>query len=396
MKNKSILLIITATVSATLSMAQTYSVERLTPGQPLIDAQSFANAGLSHDEGRNINGPSVIKVPDWVPPEERADPSARYYMYFGNHGGKYIRMAWAEELTGPWTFYNMDPATPMTQRGVLGFEEVEAGGGDVVTYLGPNQELRIKNHMASPRVFVDDVNQRFVLFFHAPTGVNRGDGTFGNNFQRTVLALSGDGLDFRAGIQPVFIGADYLDPFSHDGRTHAFANQGYLHRAPAGATLENGGWWTPPEGHNLKDYLWPRITSPIREDHENDPDEVAKNPRHFSHRIVGDTAHIFFHRRDDEPESILLTKIDLSVGDAGQWDSTHPPEVILAPETDWEGINYPLEPSTGGGATGVVQLRDPFIYEEDGRIFMFYCGAGEEAIGLAELFPITGGAHVEF
>ena len=93
MKKKSILLIITATVSATLSMAQTYSVERLTPGQPLIDAQSFANAGLSDSERRNINGPSVIKVPDWVPPEGRADPSAHYYMYFGHHGGKYIRMA---------------------------------------------------------------------------------------------------------------------------------------------------------------------------------------------------------------------------------------------------------------------------------------------------------------
>jgi len=96
-----------------------------------------------------------------------------------------------------------------------------------------------------------------------------------------------------------------LDPFTVGSQTYGFGNQGYLHQAPEGATLENGGWWTPPEGHNLKDYLWERISSPIRDDHENDPSEVAKNPRHFSHRIVGDTAHIFFHRRDDEPESNL-------------------------------------------------------------------------------------------
>lgn len=378
-------------LSANLS-AQTYTVQRLTPEQPLIDAQSFADAGLTDREGRNINGPSVIKVPDWIPPEERADPSANYYMYFGHHGGKYIRMAWAEELSGPWIFYNMEPATPLTDRGVLGFEDAV----NEVTYIGADQELRVINHLASPRVFVDNTNQRFVLFFHAPSGVKREDGTYGSNLQRTLVALSNDGLDFRGGIQPVFIGADYLDPFTYQGQTYGFGNQGYLHRAPTGATLENGGWWTPPAGHNLKDYHWERINSPIRDDHEADANEIAKNPRHFSHRIVGDTAHIFYHRRDDEPESILLTKIDLSVGEASQWDSTYPPELILSPETDWEGINYPLEPSTGGSATGVVQMRDPFIYEEDGRIFMFYCGAGEEAIGLAELFPVgTGGAHVE-
>src|SRR5687767_15557512 len=47
--------------------------------------------------GDNINGPSLIRVPDWV---ER--PLGRYYLYFGHHDGRYIRLAYADDLHGPW------------------------------------------------------------------------------------------------------------------------------------------------------------------------------------------------------------------------------------------------------------------------------------------------------
>lgn len=361
-----------------------YTVERLTPGEPLIDARSFIEAGLSAKEGRNINGPSVIRIPDWMAPADRAHPDAKFYMYFGHHGGSYIRLAWASELTGPWKFARMDPTTPEGDRGVLGFEDT----ANRITRLGPGEHLHIYNHMASPRVFVDHANQRFALFFHAPSGINRRDGTIDRIQQRTLVALSHDGLDFRGGIQPVFIGTGYLDPFVFQGRTYGFSNEGYLHRAPAGTTLENDGWWQPTENHDFGDFLWERIDSPIRRNHENAPGQRAGNPRHFSHRIAGQALHLFFHRRGDMPESILLTRMDLSVGDASEWNCTYPPELVLSPETDWEGIGYPLGPSTSGSATGVRELRDPYILEEDGGIFLFYCGAGEEAIGLAEIFPV--------
>jgi len=29
--------------------------------------------------------------------------------------------------------------------------------------------------------------------------------------------------------------------------------------------------------------------------------------------------------------------------------------------------------------------RDPFVYEEDGRVYLFYSVAGEQGIGLAEV-----------
>ena len=45
--------------------------------------------------GRNIQGPSLIQVPDWV-----VNPLGSYYLYFADHKGSYIRLAYANELTG--------------------------------------------------------------------------------------------------------------------------------------------------------------------------------------------------------------------------------------------------------------------------------------------------------
>ena len=77
-----------------------YEVIRLNNSQPIIDRDMFADAGV-RSEGDNINGPSLIRVPNWIPRANRAHPSAVYYLYFGDHAGDYIRMAWAEEVTGP-------------------------------------------------------------------------------------------------------------------------------------------------------------------------------------------------------------------------------------------------------------------------------------------------------
>ena len=38
--------------------------------------------------GVNIQGPSLIRVPDWV-----ENPLGKYYLYFADHKGLYIRLA---------------------------------------------------------------------------------------------------------------------------------------------------------------------------------------------------------------------------------------------------------------------------------------------------------------
>ena len=69
------------------------TVERLGSG-PIITPE------MDSRMGGNIQGPSLIKVPDWV-----ENPLGKYYLYFADHRGTYIRMAYADEVTGPWTVH---------------------------------------------------------------------------------------------------------------------------------------------------------------------------------------------------------------------------------------------------------------------------------------------------
>ena len=74
--------------------------------------------------GDNINGPSIIRVPDWI-----TNPLGRYYLYFAHHDGDYIRLAFSDNLDGPWS---------MVRKGVL-----------------PLSETYFSGHVASPDVHVD-------------------------------------------------------------------------------------------------------------------------------------------------------------------------------------------------------------------------------------------------
>ena len=63
-----------------------------------------------------------------------------------------------------------------------------------------------------------------------------------------------------------------------------------------------------------------------------------------------------------------------------------PPEILLEPETDYEGARLPLIPSVNGAALGPVrQLRDPAIFEEDGKRYLLYAVAGEQGIAIGEI-----------
>ena len=93
---------------------------------------------------------------------------------------------------------------------------------------------------------------------------------------------------------------------------------------------------------------------------------------------------MFWTARGDAPERIWLSTIDLTA-DWMAWRESDPAEV-LRPERPWEGALLPAQPSRGGSIdVPVNQLRDPAIFEEDGRIFLLYAVAGERGIGLAEL-----------
>ena len=68
--------------------------ERVVRVERLLDAP-IITAATHPSIGANIQGPSLIKVPDWV-----SEPLGRYYLYFADHKGRYIRLAYADHLRG--------------------------------------------------------------------------------------------------------------------------------------------------------------------------------------------------------------------------------------------------------------------------------------------------------
>ncbi|HWL52576.1 MAG TPA: hypothetical protein VNQ90_09080 [Chthoniobacteraceae bacterium] len=143
--------------------------------------------------GSNINGPSLIRVPDWV-----ANPLGRYYLYFAHHQGTYIRMAYADRVEGPWQIH-----TP----GVLDLEDSHFQG-----------------HIASPDVHVLEESREIRMYYHGPVR------ELGGQFTR--LAISADGLNFQA--RPEVLGKYYWRVFRHGGMWYSIEKPPLLRRSPTG------------------------------------------------------------------------------------------------------------------------------------------------------------------
>ncbi len=143
--------------------------------------------------------------------------------------------------------------------------------------------------------------------------------------------------------------------FERDGWTYALAMPGQLYRSRDPLSgFEEG----------------PRLFNP--------------EMRHSALLVRGETLHVFWTQVGHAPERIQLSTIDIS-GDWSGWRESEPVE-LLRPELDWEGADAPLEPSVRSTAYGHVnQLRDPAIYEEDGRVYLLYAVAGESGIAISEV-----------
>lgn len=265
--------------------------------------------------GSNINGPSLIRVPDWLP-----DPLGRYYLYFAHHQGTFIRLAYADRLEGPWQIH---------APGTLQLEQ-----------------SHFLDHIASPDVHVDEERREIRMYHH---GIVRLEG----HVQRTRVARSPDGIHFEAA--PELLGAPYFRVFRWDGWHYALGMPGIFSRSRDGRTgFEQG------------------------------PQLFTRDMRHMAVKLDGHTLSVFYSNAGDCPERILLATIDLTP----DWHEWRPsaPVTVLEPATEYEGADQPLVPSQRGLIMGAVrQLRDPAIYQEDGRTYLLYAVAGEHGIAIAEL-----------
>ena len=128
--------------------------------------------------GDNINGPSLIKVPDWV-----ENPLGKYYLYFGNHSGKYIRLAYSNNIEGPYTIY--EPGT-----------------------LSLSQTI-CKTHIASPDVHI--LEDSMIMYYHGDTD----DG------QKSFISISTDGINFETDNK--VLGEFYFRVFKYKDNVYSIA-----------------------------------------------------------------------------------------------------------------------------------------------------------------------------
>jgi hypothetical protein len=314
-------------------------------GNPLI------TVATSPSLGNNVNGPTVIRVPDWF---ER--PLGRYYMYFANHMGRYVRLAYADAIGGPWRIH---------EDGVLDVRDT--------AFFRPQPDPKealadFYTHVASPEILVDPDRRRIVMWTHGWwTNGERwpADPVLARTWARdrgygqyTQAAESSDGLTFR--VRPAITKQSYLRVFRHDGWVYGMTRLGRLARAKdAAASFELG-------------------PNPFRDgDHHN-------RVRHVGLWQRGSRLDVFFTAIGDAPERVLLSTIDLT-GDWTTWRAGEAKEV-LRPETEYECVHLPAAPSEPGDiSVPVRQMRDPFIFAEADRLVLFYTTCGEQGIAAADL-----------
>ena len=295
------------------------------PANPIIAPALDASIGA------NINGPSLLRTPDWLP-----NPLGRYYLYFAHHQGKFIRLAYADALEGPWRVY---------APGTLRLEQTPC-----------------RHHIASPDVHIDEENRRILMYYHGPTREQPTADAWARRFphlsgQRSLLAMSEDGLNFISDSE--ILGPSYFrvwrDPRAADAWVYALAMPGIFLRSRDGRTEFRVG-----------------------------PVLFDRDQRHTALLARDDILHVFYSRAGDCPERILCATIDLRL-DWEEWKASEPFS-ILRPETEWEGGRLRLEPSQRGAIHGPArQLRDPCVYQEGDRVYLLYAAAGESGIAMAEL-----------
>lgn len=295
---------------------------------------------LPGDDGSNINGPSLIRVPDWI-----ESPLGKYYLYFAHHNGTYIRLAYADSLEGPWKIHG---------PGVLRIEE---------TILGHGVEGA---HIASPDVHVDHETKEIRMYFHGTCPEEYDcQQTYG---QGSSVAISRDGINFTASNK--FLEDIYFRVFKWKDEYYAFARGGTIYKSD--------------DKDGFKGFKRLRESSTFP--------GLGKDAaiRHVAVKLTDKFLYVFYSCLGHVPERILVSVFRLSDDWISNWKLSDPMEVLKSKEV-YEGIEFPIKPSEFGSAkTPVHELRDPFIFTENGQNYLLYSVAGEFGIAIARLTIIRG------
>lgn len=246
--------------------------------------------GLDSTIGNNIQGPSAIRVPDWVD-----NKLGDYYLYFADHKGAYIRLAYADQIEGPWSIYTS--GSLQLEHSHFLIEKPEVTDDEVKSWLLQRSKASKRRashdavtemttpHIASPDVHVDNEAKQIVMYFH---------GLESAGSQLSRVATSIDGIEFQA--QPQLLGRTYMRVFRYGGATYALAMPGQLYRSTDGYHAFEAG---------------PMLFNP--------------DMRHSAVLVRDDTLWVFWTQVGDVPERILFSTIPLW-GDWNDWRESEPKE----------------------------------------------------------------------
>ncbi len=299
-----------------------------------VGTEPIIHQGMDPSLGDNINGPSLIRMPEGVPGR-----LGRYYLYFAHHKGQFIRLAYADHVEGPWTEHA--PGVLPLRDTPFAQSKPDKPQPDWAVALNTDG---LYPHLASADVHILP-DGPFEMYL---------PGLDDTGEQVSYRAVSRNGLDWDIQMPP--IAETYMRIFDWQDTTYAMARCSRLMR------LGRAGW-------------------------ELGPVAIAPEIRHVAVLRRDDRLHVLFTRIGDAPEHILHAEIDLS-GDWSDWRPATEPVPVLLPELDWEGASEPIRPSIIGVENFCHALRDPGLFEENGTIWMIYAGGGEHALGLAKVIGI--------
>ena len=279
------------------------------------------------DSEENINGPTVVEAEFPLFSKLRL-----YLMYFGDHKGKYIKVAWAFSPMGPFR------PVPLVRLLLLRDRFGER-----------------KGHVASPEV--RKLGGKRYIFSHSPSR------HFRPGKQITYVSRLRLGI-FCSRPKPMDL-PSYARFFPLNGDMHAITN---------GADV----FKLDPESFEIRQLTVDKSRLLVPE--SKDAVERIRHPQ-----VLGSFGRTlcFYTRVGDAPERVFASILE----------AKNPQEIVfsapielLRPHEDYEGAGHHIEPSKSGISRRPENaLRDPFVAEFGSQHFLYYSTAGEKGIACAEL-----------
>jgi len=200
----------------------------------------------------------------------------------------------------------------------------------------------IKGHVSGPDVVWVPEESRFRMYLH---------GSVPQSEQQTGLAVSPDGVHFEPADPDPILPHPYLRVWRWDGLYYGVCRFG-----------NDLGLVRSEDGMNWQE--WPNGLLLERGPQHGEYDRL----RHHCVHVIEDVLHLYYCTYRDAEESVEAIRL-AAMPMRGEWTEWRIERLgdALTPALDWEQEN----------------VRDPYIIEADGRVYMFYVGGNEAGISLA-------------